>query len=138
MKLDLNLLNRIGKQNLDCDIVIADENFKDTDIIRTSNIHFNGLASINVLDELELTGNLKGVMTIPCSVTLEEVNYEFDTDIEENLGNFAEILKNNKNVLDIISVICENIVLEIPMRVVKEGVDAQYIKGEGWEFSEEE
>ena len=137
MKLDLNLLNRLGEEVLDSDVEIPSEYYKNTDIIRINKLHLEGRAEINYVDELELTANLKGEIVLPCSRTLEEVNYKIDTEITENLGNFTEILQKNKNLLDITEVICENIVLEIPMRVVKEGLIEEHLSGDGWELSDE-
>ena len=75
-------------------------------------------------------------MILPCSISLEEVEYPFEIEIEENLGNFDEILKKNKNSLELLPILCENIVLEIPMKVVKKGIDIKNISGDGWELSD--
>ena len=136
MKIDLNLINRLGKQEIDESIDTALLDLSNTEIIRVNSAHFEGLASLNYVEDLELTGVLIGEMVLPCSISLEEVNYPFEIDIEENLGNFDEILKNNKNSLEILPIMCENIVLEIPMKVVKKGIDITNISGDGWELSD--
>lgn len=136
MNLDLNLINRIGRQEFDLDLKLNEELFEETEIIRLNNVHFIGEAKVNFVEELEFIGELSGEMILPCSITLEEVSYPFNVEIEENIGNFEEIMKKNKNLLDIIPLICENIVLEIPMKVVKEGVSVKPISGNGWELSE--
>lgn len=137
MELDLNLLNRLGEEKLDCDVVIDKSLYENTDIIKINTLHFQGEASVNFVDELEVKGLLIGEIILPCSLTLEEVNYKIETEIEENLGNFTEILKKHKNLLDISELLCENIVLEIPIRVVKEGIKKEHLIGDGWELSEE-
>ena len=136
MKIDLNLINRLGKEEFNEDIDINLLDFSHTEIIRINNIHFEGVASIDYVDDLLLEGLLIGEMVLPCSISLEEVDYPFEIKIEENLGNFDEILKKNKNSLEILSIICENIVLEIPMKVVKKGIDISNISGNGWELSD--
>jgi len=136
MKIDLNLINRLGKQEIDDTIDTNLLDLSNTEIIRVNSVHFEGVVSLNYVDDLELTGVLIGEMVLPCSITLEEVNYPFEIDIEENLGNFDEILKNNKNSLEILPIMCENIVLEIPMKVVKKGIDITNISGDGWELSD--
>ena len=136
MKIDLNLINRLGKQEIDETIDTSLLDLSNTEIIRVNNAHFEGLASLNYVEDLELTGVLIGEMVLPCSITLEEVNYPFEIDVEENLGNFDEILKKNKNSLEILPIMCENIVLEIPMKVVKKGIDITNISGNGWELSD--
>ena len=136
MKIDLNLINRLGKQEIDETIDTNLLDLSNTEIIRVNIAHFEGLASLNYVEDLELTGVLIGEMVLPCSITLEEVNYPFEIDVEENLGNFDEILKKNKNSLEILPIMCENIVLEIPMKVVKKGIDITNISGDGWELSD--
>ncbi len=136
MKLDLNLINRLGKEEINQEITISLELLKNTEILEIKKLYLTGEASLNYSDELELIGNLEGTIVVPCSLTLEPVDYSFSLEIEENLGNFAEILKKNKNLLDISELLCENIVLEIPMRIVKEGVNLNNLKGEGWELSD--
>ena len=136
MKIDLNLINRLGKEEYNNDIDVSLFDLSNTEIIRLNSAHFEGLASLNYVEDLELTGVLIGEMVLPCSITLEEVNYSFEIDIEENLGNFDEILKKNKNSLELLPILCENIVLEIPMKVVKKGIDITNISGDGWELSD--
>ena len=136
MKLDLNKLNRLGKEEFNLDFEIDLDNFKNTDIIRLNDLHFVGVSNIDAADDLVLNGTLSGTMILPCAITLEEVLHPFSIEIEENLGNFDEIIKNNKNSLDIIPLMCENIVLEIPIRVVKEGVNIEKLSGPGWELSD--
>ena len=41
---------------------------------------------------------------------------------------------NDEFFLDLLDVLWENIVLEIPVRVVKEGVKSEDLHGEGWEL----
>ena len=52
-----------------------------------------------------------------------------------------EIGKNDKNLentIDILPIIWENILMEIPMRVVNEDIHDATLKGEGWSFVTEE
>ena len=123
MKIDLNLINRLGKEEYNHEIDVNLFDFRNTEIIRLDYVHFEGVSSIDYVDDLILSGVLKGQMVLPCSVSLEEVEYPFEIELEENLGNFDEILKKNKNSLELLPILCENIVLEIPMKVVKKGIE---------------
>ena len=76
-------------------------------------------------------------MVLPCAVTLKDVDYEFDTEFEENLGKFEEIYKKNKNTLEISDILWENIVLEIPIRVVSDEIVPSNTSGDGWELISE-
>ena len=136
MKIDLNLLNRFSEENYDIEFDTNIIDLSYTEIIRLNSLHFKGSSTIDYVDDLILEGLLEGEMVLPCSISLEEVEYPFLIEIEENLGNFEEIMKNNKNSLEILPILCENIVLEIPMKVVKKGVNISNKSGEGWELSD--
>ena len=137
MKIDLNYLNRFSKIDIDEDIVFNEDDYKNTDIRNLSGVHVDGTVTVDFEDNIYLELNLKGKMILPCAVSLEDVEYEFDTLIEENIGNFEEIYKNNKNSLDILPILWENIVLEIPIRVVAESVKPSNTSGDGWELISE-
>ena len=137
MKLDLNYLNRFGKINIDEDISLDSEYYKNTEIRALKNIHVSGIVEIDFEDNINLELNIKGLMILPCAVTLQDVEYKFETDIEESVGKFEEIYKNNKNTLEISSILWENIVLEIPIRVVAECVKPSNTSGDGWELISE-
>ena len=134
MNIDLNYLNRFGKIDVDQDVFINKDFYKDTDLRKLKDLHVIGTILINYEDEIILNLNLKGIMILPCAISLEDVLYKFETNIEENLGKFDEIVKNNKNSLEISHILWENIVLEIPLRVVKEGIKPTNTSGDGWEL----
>ena len=137
MKIDLNYLNRFSKIEINENLVLNEEIYKNTDIRKLSDISVIGEISVDFEDNIYLELNLKGKMILPCAVSLEDVEYEFNTLIEENIGNFEEIYKNNKNSLDILPILWENIVLEIPIRVVAESVKPSNTSGDGWELISE-
>ena len=134
MKIDLNYLNRFSKLEIDEDFTIDKEVYSSTDIRDLKNLHVKGTISIDYEDNISLNLNIKGVMILPCAISLKDVTYPFSTDIEESIGNFEEIYKNNKNSLDISYVLWENIVLEIPIRVVAENIEPSNTHGDGWEL----
>jgi len=134
MKIDLNRLNAYNIVNVDSDIVLDKELYKNTDIRDIKNLHIKGDISINISDEIEMDLEVSGVFILPCAITLEDVEYQFTTKIEEicgKLNDFYDLFKNN---LDICPIIWENIVSEVPMRVVKEGINIDDLNGDGWEL----
>ena len=137
MKLDLNYLNRFSKLEIDEDIIFDKDTYKNTDIRELKNLHVSGLVSIDYEDNINIELNLSGTMILPCAVSLQDVEYNFDTEIEESIGKFEEIYKNNKNSLEISGILWENIVLEIPIRVVAECVKPSNTSGDGWELISE-
>lgn len=137
MKIDLNYLNRFGKIDIDSDFILDESFYKNTDIRRLENLHVSGEISVDYDDDINFNINISGRMILPCAVTLVDVPYDFNTNIEENIGKFEEIYKNNKNSLEISPILWENIVLEIPIRVVSKDIKPSNTSGDGWELISE-
>ena len=137
MKIDLNYLNRFGKMNIDSDFVIDEDYYKNTDIRKLENLHVSGEVSVDYDDYINLNVKITGRMILPCAITLNDVPYDFTSEVEENIGKFEEIYKNNKNLLEISPILWENIVLEIPIRVVSKDIKPSNTSGDGWELISE-
>ena len=137
MKIDLNYLNRYGKLKIDSDFVIDESYYKNTDIRKLENLHVSGEVSVDYEDDINFNLNISGRMILPCAVSLVDVPYDFDANIDENIGKFEEIYKNNKNTLEISEILWENIVLEIPIRVVSKDIEPSNTSGDGWELISE-
>ena len=77
-------------------------------------------------------------MELPCAITLEPVLYPFSIKIDENIEEFFENeekkFKTCENSIDIFSIIWENILMEIPMKVVSEKAKNVHMEGEGWKL----
>ena len=77
-------------------------------------------------------------MILPCSMTLKPVDYEFNIKVEgimeELFEEIGEIVKNNQNTIDILPIIWENILMEIPMKVVSEEAKDVRMEGNGWKL----
>ncbi len=134
MKIDLNKLNVYNVINVDDDIVLDKELYQNTDVRDIKNLHIKGDILINISDEIEMDLEVSGVFILPCAITLEDVEYQFTTKIEEICGKFNDFYDKFKNNLDICPIIWENIVSEVPMRVVKEGINIDNLNGDGWEL----
>ncbi len=134
MKIDLNKLNVYNVINVDDDVIMDKEFYQNTDVRDIKNLHIQGRIFINISDEIETDLEVSGVFILPCAVTLEDVEYQFTTKIEEICGKFNDFYDKFKNNLDICPIIWENIVSEVPMRVVKEGINMDNLNGDGWEL----
>ena len=81
---------------------------------------------------------IKGEMILPCSITLKDVKYPFNIKNEVKLSNDEELddeyVKITQNSIDIIPIIWQNILLEIPLRVVSEDISDSVTSGDGWKF----
>ena len=134
MKIDLFKLNNFNRLDIDADVTFPEEYYGKTDIRNILNCHVSGELSISYEDELECDLLVTGTFILPCAVTLEDVSYDFEVKIEEILGKFEDFYNKNKNSLDILPVLWENVVSEVPIRVVKEGAELSNTQGEGWEL----
>ena len=115
-----------------------------TDLLKLDNVKVEGELFKNSLGNIELNVDVEGVMVLPCAITLKPVDYPFaitiSGEIDELMTNFEENQRNFKNTIDILPIIWENILMEIPMRVVSEEVKNKdmNISGDGWKFITEE
>lgn len=93
-------------------------------------------------DRVDAHLDIEGVMIVPCSITMEDVEVPFSTSSDE----VFTFVKNNQNsdvheckgdVVELLPVIFQLILMEIPLKVVKPGLK-DYPKGNGWEVVKEE
>ena len=134
MKIDLFKLNNFNRLDIDSDVTFDEELYCKTDVRNIMNAHVSGELSLSYEDELECDLLVTGTFILPCAITLEDVSYDFEVKIEENLGKFEDFYNKNKNSLDILPVLWENVVSEVPIRVVKEGASLDNLNGDGWEL----
>ena len=146
MNYDLTRLNN----NIDKSIPINEtysfspEELKGTDLLKLDNVRINGELIKNSLGNIELNVVVDGVMVLPCAITLKPVDYPFNIEIsgelEELMEEFVNFSTNFQNSIDILPIIWENILMEIPMRVVSEDVkESDYNRsGDGWSFTTKE
>ena len=133
MRIDLRKLYSLASVDVDGVITFPEERLKSAGIIRLEDVSVHGKAIINYEDDIELDLDLSGKMYLPCAISLEEVEVPFATKIEEIIG---ENNINNNFYLDLSDILWENIVLEIPIKVVKEGVHLETSSGKGWSVEE--
>jgi len=115
-----------------------------TDLLKLDDVQINGEIFKNSLGNIELNVDVDGVMVLPCAITLKPVDYPFSINIsgelEELFEEFDENQTNFQNTIDILPIIWENILMEIPMRVVSDEAKNTDINmsGDGWKFVTEE
>jgi len=144
VKYDLiRLKNKLDLQiSIDEMCEFAPDLLKDTELLELKEVHAVGEITLDALDEFELSLDVTGTMVLPCAVTLKPVAYPFVMKIEGNLEQIvAEIDENVKkieNTIDLLPIIWENILMEIPMRVVSEDAENVQREGEGWKLVTDE
>ena len=132
MQIDVTklLTNQSSRIYLDSEVNIPKNVLVGSRIDDLKNITLKGDMTLNEDNELVLTANVKGIMVLKDDLTLEPVEYNFDTDIEENLPN-------NQNFLDITDILWQNILVEIPSKVRSTDEDV-YLSGDGWRVISED
>lgn len=78
--------------------------------------------------------NIKGIVKLKDSISLEPVDYEININYEDILDDFY---KKSENKLDIFQLLWENIELEVPLRFTKVE-DLSKFQGNGWKLISEE
>jgi uncharacterized protein len=82
--------------------------------------------------------DIKCDLTLICSVSLKDVKYPVNININEIIGENGENLEDFdkiiNNSIDLVPIIWQNILLEVPIRVVSPDVKEENINGDGWKF----
>ena len=140
MDIDLKLLHTGNVDSIDISgsYNISDDYYKNTDIIKLDNVIVSGSVVRKYNDDEELDDyikcSIKGSMIIPDSISLEEVEYPYEIEYDDFLG---ENNKKSENILDIFAFLWENILLEVPLQFTKVS-DLSKFHGDGWRLLSEE
>ena len=132
MQIDVTklLTNRVGSINVNGNVNIPNELLDGSRIDELRDVVIDGKITENEENDLVLEGNIKGIMILKDDITLEPVEYNFDTFVEENLDK-------NQNVLDITDILWQNILVEIPSKVRATFEDVE-LSGDGWRVISED
>lgn len=120
------------------------EQLKGTDVISLDDMKVVGDITKDAIDNIYLNVDVSGTLVLPCAITLKPVDYPFNIKIEGNIDELVEenekSVKKDENTLDILPIIWENILMEIPMRVVSKGAEEELsnLEGNGWKVITEE
>lgn len=140
MKIDLTKLiyNNLYKIPVKGEIIIPDDMLENTDIRKISKVEVEGFI-LNNEEEYELDIDVSGVMILPCARTLKDVNYPFNIKINEVIGenddNSLEIIQNR---LDIFPIVWQNILVDVPLRVLAPDAKEESLEGDGWRLITED
>ena len=134
MRLDLRKLYSLKRIDINEDINFNNIDYQKMNITKINDMHATGYAKVNYEDNIELELDVNGSLVMPCAITLEDVIVPINVHISEEI---LENTLNNDFFLDLLDILWENIVLEIPIRVVKEGAKLESQKGVGCEIIRE-
>ena len=144
MKIDITKLkNSIEKQiEISEKIVFNDDDIKSADMLSLEPVLVKGIIKKNSFDNYNVILNITGKMVLPCAITLKPVDYpfniSFDEIFSENAEEMSKKIKNCENSIDILPIVWENILMEIPMKVVSPDASYEKLEGEGWKIVTED
>lgn len=140
MRVDLTkLLNtNLYKIAVDTELTILSEYLVGTDIKSITPVKVSGYVYNNE-EELSLEIVASGTMILTCARTLKDVEYPFNIKINEIIGenedNSLEIVQNS---LDIFPIVWQNILVDVPLRVLHPDAKEESLEGDGWRLITEE
>ena len=140
MNVDLTRLNNNIDDYVDVDFTynFNNEELDGTDLLECS-ADIKGDITKNSMGDIMLNINVSGIMIIPCAITLKPTEYPYNIEIN---GSLAEKMGKKENfftnTLDIFPIIWENILMEIPMRVVSDEAKDIKLSGDGWKLVTDE
>ena len=140
MRVDLTkLLNtNLYKIAVDTELTILPEYLVGTDIKSITPVKVSGYVYNNE-EELSLEMVASGTMILTCARTLKDVEYPFNIEIDEIIGenedNSLEIVQNS---LDIFPIVWQNILVDVPLRVLHPDAKEESLEGDGWRLITED
>ena len=143
MQVDLLKLKNNVEKNIQINetIEFTKEQLENTDLLDLKDVKVECELTKDSMDDINIYLKVNGKMYLPCALTLEKVEHKFEFTIDDKLENVLEEVKNDKkieNTIDILPIIWENILMEIPMKVVSPNAKPEKLKGDGWQFITEQ
>lgn len=143
MNIDIRPLKNQSLAKIDIDIIhsFTKDELKNTNIIELNDVSIKGNMISDNLDEYILSVVVAGTMVLPDSLTLDPVNHYFQIEIDGNIDDLLEEIgetsKKTEFAIDIFPIIWENILMEIPIRIVNENNKNIKLEGDGWKLINE-
>ena len=108
------------------------EEYYTYDIKSISPVKLDGYLYLDELDNLSINLNVKCDLTLKSSISLKDVDFPININIDEL--DLDDENKKTTNSIDLIPIIWQNILIEIPIRVTDssndENISDKYIKKE--------
>ena len=124
---------------IDDTVSFGEEYIKNTPIVRCDDIVVKGRAYYSVTNEIVFDCKVDGSFVLLDALTLEPCDYPFSIEISEILSeNASELNRNELKTLDIMDILWQNIVLEVPISFRKNPDEKVDMSGEGWELVDED
>lgn len=131
------VIGNVDYVSIDDDVIIDNSYFVDTSIHDLVGVRFCGDVR-RIGDEYQLKGIVSGIMVLSDDITLEDVDYSFEVNIEEDFADGDENFKIVQNKLDITDFLWQNILVEVPSKIKKLGNEDLKLEGDGWRLITED
>lgn len=144
MNIDITRLKNSLVSSVEIDEILnfPKEDIASAEMLDLRDVKVTGNIIKNSLDDYNVNMSVSGKMVLPCAVTLKPVDYPFDIDIDEvfseNACEFTKKIKKCENTIDILPIVWENILMEIPMRVISPDASLEKTEGDGWKLVTED
>ena len=144
MNIDITKLKNSVVKVIEVDEIanFNEEDIKKADMLDLKDVKVTGQISKNNLDSYNVYLKVSGEMILPCAITLKPVNYPFNIEIDEifseDASEMSKKIKKFENTIDILPIVWENILMEIPMRVVSPDASLEKVEGNGWKLVTED
>ena len=120
---------------IDDTVSFGEEYIKNTPIQKLDNVKVNGRAYYSVTNEIIFDCHVEGSFVLLDALTNEPVDYPFSIEISEPISELDdEKDQNNIKTLDIMDILWQNIVLEVPISFRANPDEEIEMSGEGWEL----
>ena len=141
MNIDLSPLhnNRVNEIDISNTYNIPKEYIYEESVLEANNIDVNGKIYLKEIDENDylddyLECTIKGKIKVEDSISLEPIDLDIDIEYDDFID---ENYKKDENTLDILQLLWENIVLEVPLQFTKVE-DLSKFHGDGWKLISED
>ena len=124
---------------IDDTVSFGEEYIKDTPIQKLDDVKVKGRAYYSLANEIIFDCKVEGSMVLLDAISLEPIDYPFNIEISEVLSEESdENTQKELKKLDIMDILWQNIVLEVPISVRKDPDKKYDLSGDGWELVDEE
>lgn len=113
--------------------------YSNKDILDIEYLKVKGYIKRITNEIFDINMEINAKLVLPCSITLKRVDFPLKVKINGNLEELLEeIGEKIENRLDIFPIVWENVLMEIPFKVVSEDAHNYTASGDGWKLVSDE
>lgn len=136
--MNINLIPLNTKGRVDFNSKVEFDRIDIPSVKALKDVFCEGYIIDNGTEEYEICLHITGEVILESAINGSDVKTDMDIKYEDFIPNLVEKYKNSANSLDILPIIWENILLEIPIRATNENDEFASVSGKGWEVLDEE